>query len=66
MLEPEIVKCLDNGLSSGPGCELGIYSYHGNIKARNNCSSILIILSALKSLLCFPMDIDVNNILKVH
>ena len=30
---------------------------------RNNQSNIFIVLGALKSLLCFPLDIDVNDIL---
>ena len=31
---------------------------------RNNYSKILIVLGALKSLFCFPLDIDLNDILK--
>ena len=30
---------------------------------RNNYSNIFIVLGALKSLLCFPLDIDINDIL---
>ena len=31
---------------------------------RNNYSNIFIVLGMLKSLLCFPLDVDVNDILK--
>ena len=31
---------------------------------RNNYSNIFIVLGALKSLFCFPLDIDINYILK--
>ena len=30
---------------------------------RNNYSNIFTVMGALKSLLCFPLDIDVNDIL---
>ena len=33
---------------------------------RNNYSNIFIALGALKSLLCFPSDIDANDILNYH
>ena len=33
---------------------------------RNNYSNIFIVLGALKSLLCVPLDIDVNDILNYH
>ena len=37
---------------------------HRNTKnTRNNYSNFFIVLGALKSLLCFPLDIDVNDIL---
>ena len=39
---------------------------HRNTKTQHNYSNIFIVLGVLKSLLCFPLGIDVNDILNYH
>ena len=47
-----------------PWYDSDVVSIHRNIKnTRNNYSTIFIVLGALKSLLCFPLDTGINDIL---
>ena len=57
--EPTVKRCL---------LILDIEPFHRNIykNTRNNYSNIFIVLGALKSLLCFPLDIDTSDIFTCH